>query len=321
MNQLRLFGAFAIAMAMSFAAACGDDEASTSSSNTGGNPQGGSGATGAAGGTGGGTSTGGAGPCDPITLACIAPEPAHLEQTLQINTIDAVVMGTDGSPANGITTKVCGTDICSDILSAEPDGSTSIPANGMFKDPRFVYGDGKEYGEMAVLLATADADRDFGQVHAIRLPDIASGAELVPGNDVTNSGITLSIPDGAVLDHDCLLYSEDELTFRANAVDAGAFNFPAVDLSGVNIEVVVALAPINTVICPAAALTVPNVAGWTPGAEVEFYVHGHLTFKHYAPYGEWSKVAEGVVDGDGTTITTKAGEGIELIATYGLVLK
>ena len=114
---------------------------------------------------------------------------------------------------------------------------------------------------------------------------------------------------------------ENEVDFRTNTVDASLFNFPAVTSSGLNIEVVVGMAPVDTVVCPAAALTVPNTLGWTAGAEVEFYLHGTLTFEHWAPYGEWEKVAEGVVDGDGTSITTKDGEGIHLIGTYGLVLK
>jgi hypothetical protein len=75
------------------------------------------------------------------------------------------------------------------------------------------------------------------------------------------------------------------------------------------------------VICPAAALTVPNLAQWDDGTVVEFYVHGVLIFDHYAPYGGWAKTAEGTVDPGGATISTHNGDGIELISVYGLVKK
>ena len=101
---------------------------------------------------------------------------------------------------------------------------------------------------------------------------------------------------------------------------ASGLVLPAVDQANLGAEVVlVATAPINTVICPAAAMEVelPAGIGWTEGTEVELFLHGTKTFQHYVPYGEWSKHGEGVVTANGT-ITTNAGSEIELLGLYAV---
>jgi hypothetical protein len=308
--------------AVSIATACGgDDEGSGGSGNTT-NTGAGTSTGGNAGGGGGGVG-GDNTMCKDIdgAMTCNSPDPAHDNAMFSIDGATAVIAGTDGSPAAAITTKVCGTNICSDIGQTDASGNAVVDSQGLgFIDPRFVYGGGKTHGEFAVMLDANDMNPAFGPVHAVTLPTFAEGVPMLPGMDVTSDGVTLSIPADADIDFDCLVYTDQsQLGWRANAVDAGQFNFPAVDTSGLNIEIVVALAPINTVVCPAAPLTVPNVAGWNANDAVDFYIHGHLTFNHYAPYGGWALVATGVVSADGATITTDAGQGIELLATYGLV--
>ena len=293
--------------------ACGDDESGGAGSSAGG------GTTTSQGGNGGNTTTGGNG-SGGDGPTCDSPEPPHMNETFSINVLTATVMGTDGSPAAGTTTKVCGTDICSEIKAAEANGDTTINASQEFVDARFVHGNGKEYAEFAVILSGSEPNPAFGDVHVITLPSYAQGVAMEPGVDAVQNGVTLAIPADAVVDHDNLLYTdESQRVFRTESVLVSDFTFPAVDPS-LNMEMLVALAPINTVVCPAAALTVPNTAGFAAGATVKIYVHGHLTFKHYAPYGEWEQVATGVVSGDGQTISTADGEGIELLATYGFGL-
>jgi hypothetical protein len=312
MKSFTVLGLFSVAAFALATAACGDEPGSSSSdNNNGGSANSGGGSAGSGAGAG---MNGGAGP------TCEAPAPPHAAQQFTVDSAAATIMGTDGTPAAGITFKVCGTDICSDIVNTDAQGDASVSPQIPFIDPRVVYGSGKTHAEFAVFLENTDVVLNYPLIHAITLPTYAQGAAMAPGMDVSNNGVTLSIPADAVIDHDNLLYSEEsQRVFRTNTLETGLFNFPAIDASGLNIEVVVALAPNNTVICPKATLTVPNAGSWNPGDGVDFYVHGHLTFKHYAPYGEWTKVAEGTVSADGQTIRTNDGEGIELLSTYGLV--
>jgi hypothetical protein len=263
--------------------------------------------------------TGGSGPiCEPT-----APTAGHCVDAFDFNTATALILGTDGAPAGAITTKVCGCDQSGLPMATDAQGNAGVsgPSTDAV-DLSFVYGTGKTHAEFVVPLDPATNDIDFGTIHAITLAPFAQGAAIAPGTDVSHGGVTLSIPADASLDHDNLLYPQaTERVFRTNTVLDADFNFPAVDDSGLDIEVLVALAPHNTIVCPKAALTVPNLAGWAPAAGVDFYVHGILTFNHYAPYGGWEKVAEGTVSADGVTITTRDGEGIELLSIYGLVLQ
>ena len=230
---------------------------------------------------------------------------------INVGTAAARVMGTDGSPAEGVTMKVCGTDICSEIKQTDANGMADIAANTDFIDARFVYGGGKTHSEFAVFISGDQPSITFpGDIHLITLPDYAQGITMTADAEHDSNGVILTTEPGTVFDHDTLLYmDESQHVWRANAVDPTGFNFPGVANAPANMEVLVGLGPNNTVVCPAAKLTVPNVAGWADGTMVDFWVHGHLTFKHYAPYGEWTKVSDGIVENG--VVTTVDGQGIE----------
>jgi hypothetical protein len=61
----------------------------------------------------------------------------------------------------------------------------------------------------------------------------------------------------------------------------------------------------------------PNSAGWQPGTEVEFFLHGLDIEERYAPYGGFAQFAEGEVAADGTSIVTTQG-GLPLLSLVGV---
>ena len=182
---------------------------------------------------------------------------------------------------------------------------------------------------MGARLPSCDAQScdapDVGTINIIRFPDFAEGVEMVPGTDASQGGVTLSIGADACVTHDLLVYDEPvQRVFRAVVIDyeGSGLTFPAVDQANLGSGVVlVSLAPIHTVICPAAPMAFDNVAGWAADAEVEIFLHGTQTFQHYVPYGEWAKVGEGVVSSDGANVTTAAGSEIESLGLYAIRLK
>ena len=82
---------------------------------------------------------------------------------------------------------------------------------------------------------------------------------------------------------------------------------------GATLESLVVAMPLGTTICPGAAMTFDNVTGLAENTEVDIYMNGVKISKHYAPYGDWAKISEGVVDAGGATITTKEGMDIHLL--------
>ncbi|MEZ4442830.1 MAG: hypothetical protein R3B72_27285 [Polyangiaceae bacterium] len=334
-----LMGMGAVALVLA-AAACTSDETGTGGSSTGtatGSNTGGSG-------TGTGMGTGGMEEMcvDSAAPTCTSPDPAHENITQTVTgTVTGTVVDVQGNPVDQLLTDVCGTNIClfgvtnsAGVMGVESMGNftAGIGTDQEFVDVRLLYGSGKRFAKMAARLPTI-ADPTFGTINALNLPDVATGVDMAPncaiapngtqrsqGGDVTQGDVTLSIPADAALKHDIVVYEESQMGFRSTVLDlsGGTYNFPAVD-PALNLEVLVALAPINTTICPGAKMTFANTAGWAMGAEVEIFLNGTLTFNHYAPYGEWEKVAEGVVTAAG--VETKGAEDIKVLGTYGVRLK
>ena len=62
-----------------------------------------------------------------------------------------------------------------------------------------------------------------------------------------------------------------------------------------------------------------DVANWPPGASIDIYLHGTRTFRHWVPYGSWSRVVAGAtVSQDGDVIVTNPGRGIVMLGLFGL---
>ncbi len=86
------------------------------------------------------------------------------------------------------------------------------------------------------------------------------------------------------------------------------------------------MAPVDTTLCPPAKVTVtlphattsPNDLGWAPGTAVELWITGSDVGQTYAPYAGWRKMSDGVVSGDGATVTTLAGQGFSVLEDFAL---
>ncbi len=308
-----------LAALMTLALACGDSETTTGDTNGSGGA--GNSATGGNNNT-GGTDTGGGGNAN----QCAEPEPAHAGQMAAVDGITATFIDQDGMPAAGVQTTVCGTNICSTPADSDASGMVAVDASSimMFSDPRFNAGhNGLLYAKLSGPIPTIPA-HDFGTVRVIRLDDFPMGVEFSPGGTVTQNGVSLTLAADADIKHSLVDYPEEEQrVFRGAVVDISAWpasEKPQVDAT-LGIDTLVVAMPLGSAVCPGADMSFDNVTGLAAGAEVDIYLNGSKTFKHYAPYGEWAKVSEGVVSADGTTIDTKEGMGIESLGTFGIAPK
>ena len=77
------------------------------------------------------------------------------------------------------------------------------------------------------------------------------------------------------------------------------------------------LGPVDTVFCGAVTATFDNYAGLPADSTVEIFGQELATAEHYGPYGEWTKIADGVVSSDGATITT-TGDGLPALLTVAI---
>jgi hypothetical protein len=325
MQLSKLLGLFGITTAALIvgAAACGGGDGGSGGTGTG--SAGGNGGNGGSGANTGGTASG-TGTGNDCTNNCTSPDPDHEEIDYVVGgNVTGTITDQSGAIAIEIITDVCGTNLC---LFGEADGAGTFTVPGMdstLTDVRLLYGNGKEFAKMGARLPNCDTNGcdnvGFGDINTIALPPVAMGVDMTPGGDVSQGGVTLAIGGDACVTHDIILYAPDESGFRATVLEYGAasaLNLPAVDQANLGDDLMlVATAPINTVICPGATMTFPAAAAWTDGATVEVYFHGTKTFKHYAPYGEWTKVGEGTVGGGNVTMSTP----IEMLGLFAARIK
>ena len=282
MQLQRLLGTLGIGtMALlAGAAACGGDEGSGGS---GGSGTGTGTATGTGTGTGTGAGMGGAGTGTATGTgmgcenSCDPPEPANEDIDYPVTgNVIGQVLDQNGQPAVDVAVDVCGTNICQFGKTIADGTFVTDSGDNTIKDVRLLYGTGKVFNKMGARLPSCDAQScdapDVGTINIIRFPDFAEGVEMVPGTDASQGGVTLSIGADACVTHDLLVYDEPvQRVFRAVVIDyeGSGLTFPAVDQANLGSGVVlVSLAPIHTVICPAAPMAFDNVAGWAADAEV-----------------------------------------------------
>jgi hypothetical protein len=163
-------------------------------------------------------------------------------------------------------------------------------------------------------------DVDLGKQATFAFDPLALGAPLVPGQGAVSNGITLTVsPEPVSIAPDLVDFGTPDLQkFRAVEVPIDEVP-PAVDPS-LSFGMVVALTPSTTVICPAAALSVPNSPGWKAGARVELFLHGIDVTEEWAPYGGWAKVSGGAVSTDGKMIVTDPEGGLPQLSVVGIRL-
>ncbi len=309
------FGSLAVLLAV--LGACDDestnDTTSSTSTGTGGSTTSTSGTGGSTSGTGGSTSGCGGG------ATCTPPAPAHPGVSATVGVVQGTIESTEGGPAGNIPAEVCGTNLCK---------ITTVDAQGVFNenynqednllDVRLLYGKGKYWVLMGTDMA-ALPDADFGTINAVPMPAFAAGVPFADG-DITQNGVTLTLETCTDVKFPIDVTEPSEQVFRAVMFSPTDGNFPGISAS-FNFEVMVALAPMPTAICPAAKLTIPNDASWAANAEVEFLLYGTRTFQHWTEYGTWAVLSEGSVSADGNTVSTNDGEGIPDLGLLGVRLK
>ncbi len=305
-------GVVALASAVTLGtAACGDSEST-----------GGSGGTASTGSDTGGSTTSGMGGMSTSTgtgagPSCETPDPAHIGNEFAPGTITALLLDQDGVAAADAKVQLCGTDLCIVDSSAGTDGSVSM-AGGVDTtiDPAIKYGKGgAKFAKFAALVESAN--QDFGTINIIKMP--STGAALADGAN-TSAEVTVTLEAGTDIKTELDLQGDD-LLFRAAVISLSAnptLVFPAID-DTLNLEMLVAVSPQDTLLCPGADLSFPNTESWADGADVEIYIHGTRTFRHYAPYGGWAKIAEATVNGN--RVELKAGESVETLGVFGARLK
>jgi hypothetical protein len=309
------------------AGGCSSDESSGDSGGSGGT--GGSAATGGSAGNAGAAGSAGGGGSGGTGPKCPGPG-YHTQVTAQqIDSLTARVTDLDGNPAANVSATVCGTDICiygstdSQGNVETCDESLGICTPGIkpykaLKKPAFKFGLGITYVKWAIPLP-AGATHALGDVMTAKLPDISTGLELTPGSDLDSGGIVLSIPADAKVDVDLLSYELPE-QHRFRAVEVPVAKAPAF-AQAEGFEIIVGTTPVDTYICPAAKLSVPNSPGWPAGTEVEFWLHSVEPAEEWAPYGGWAKVSDGTVSGDGQSVVTADGQGVPQLSVFGIKKK
>jgi len=234
-------------------------------------------------------------------------------------TVQGTLVDVSGAPVAGQPLYICGTDLCSPPAKSGSQGEVMIATNTMMKKRAFKFGDALTYAELSIPLTMATSD--FGTITTGKLP--AQGAALAPGGDAASGGVTVSIPAGASVVVDELVYdTPDKQLFRAVEIPVAKAK-PVLDpvmIGGMaaNFEILYGVAPAQTTICPAAKITVPNAPGWPAGTAVEFWITTVATAQEYAPYAGWAKASDGEVSADGMTVSTSAAGGFIYLDTFAV---
>jgi hypothetical protein len=292
----------------------------TACSSESGSGQGGGGASGvtssSSASSGGGA--GGSGGADDPGPSCAGPGYRGEVAPQRVETVEATVVDPQGSPIANQQVQLCGLDICL-FGTTDANGHVVVDAGGrMMQKPAFKFGDGVLHARLASPLPADQPSIVFpAPLVAARFPELSAGQTLAAGQTLTSSELSLTLPSGAVIDIDTLLNdAPEEQTFRAVEIplDAAA---PALD-PATPLDRVFAVTPLETKICPDAAVSVPNRDGWPAGTAVEFFVHGLEINEEYAPYAGWAKVSDGAVSADGMRIETAQDGGLPILGVIGI---
>jgi hypothetical protein len=197
-------------------------------------------------------------------------------------------------------------------------GSVTVSTTLSEKRPAFKVGDTIAYAELAIPLATATTDLTAGGTKVINTAKLSDkpGAALTPGMAATSGDVTLTIPAGASVDIDTIIYdTPDKQLFHAVSIPLANEGPWLASSEKTDFAILYGVSPAETTICPAAQVTValphatmtPNDLGWTAGTKVEFWVMTTDVGQTYAPYAGWARMSGGTVSADGKSVTTTDG--------------
>ncbi len=294
------------------AAACGSSSSSSSTGTTTGS--GGSSsttttsATTASAGGGGSTGAGGDAECPE------GPGYGGGEKKVNITSIEATVLDLDGKPVPETSAQVCGIDIC---ITGQTDlnGHVLINVDKELTAPAFKFGDALLYAKLAIPVDQAAVV--YPKLITAKLP--AAGTKLTVGTNVVSGDVTINVAAGGTIIIDDLVYdTDDKQLFRAATIPVDQAKAVLDVDPTLKLELLYGISPIETVICPAAKVTVPNTLKWPAGTDVEFVIHGVEVGQEWAAYGKWQKVSDGKVSADGNTVSTVDGGGLPVLTAFGI---
>ena len=303
MAPTRQFGLVCLLLAAACSDASGDDPAAGGSENAG---------------SGGAAGSGGSGGSKAAPDCAKGPGYREAPMLWEAGTVTANLVGLDAAPAAGVECQLCGIDVCIAIVDSDADGNVTMQAGMPLDSPAFKVGDGLDYAKFALAFPEGTLEHVFANVLAAELTDTLQPFET--GAELASDAITVRFPPTGVAVVDKLSFPEpSQQTFRA--VEIPGNRIASVTPSDLEVELLFATGPVDTELCPPAQVTVPNRAGWEPGSEVEFWLHGsEVITEQWAPYAGWAKVSGGTVSDDGVSVTSNADEGLPVLGVVGVRL-
>jgi hypothetical protein len=249
--------------------------------------------------------------------------PSFADPTLEsvsVGKVTIAVHDTDGAVVVGTPVTVCGVDVCSQLEHTDSDGVAVVTLDSTVTKPALKFGDGLEYAELAILLDQPENGAHFSDLTLPALP--AEGDPISACATARSNGVELTLAANATFTLDILPPYDTEGSRAFRAAELPPDRFPDGLDHGAGLERIFTLAPLGAVICPPAQLRLPNTAGWAPGTRVEFLVQGFGVGNEdgdqpFAPYGEWQRVATGVVAANGETLVTTSG-GLPIVSNVGV---
>ncbi len=248
------------------------------------------------------------------------------EVTVAGGSVTATVVDQTGAPVTGQPTFICGLNLCTTQATTNAQGHVAITTALQMKKPAFRFGDAITYAKFAIPLTHATTS--FGTLAIGKMP--STGPTLTPGTEATSGDVTISLAPNSTVLIDTLTYDTPQMqelrtvNIPVNKASAVLNSAPAT-----NFALLYGITPTNTLVCPPAKVTIalphlsktPNDLDWPPGAAVEFWITSDDVSQTYTPYAGWTKISDGIVSPDGTTVSTVAGQGFNILLNFAVRLK
>lgn len=251
----------------------------------------------------------------PASAECEIPvfEDSSAEQPFE--ELRAQVVDPNGAGIPDLTAQACAMNLC--LYGATDAGGFVLHRRAaQMRRLGFKYGDGFSYAQF-VLLVPEQPRHELGRQFTVALPDPSTAPRFEPGVAHASGGAVLTLADDAHVGVDTLSFPDSELhVFLASELPRDAW--PDAVPTEQAIELVFALGPLKTDLCPAGKLELPNTPGWDPGERVEILLHVTDTANQHGLYGDWAVVATATVDAEGEMVVTDEGSGIPQLGVIGV---
>ncbi|WP_347986711.1 carboxypeptidase-like regulatory domain-containing protein [Methylomonas sp. AM2-LC] len=218
-------------------------------------------------------------------------------------TISGVVLDNQNSPLSSVTVRVDGTssEALTDAqgqftITDAPVGAVRLIADG---STTTVTG---EWPTLAINIVTiAGANNPLAApIYLVKLN--TATAQTVGAKDVTFTlpdvpGFSLFVKAGSVT------FPDGKKTGQISVTPVNASKIPMAPPNGMQPQFIVTIQPVGAQFDPPAPLSLPNVDGHAPGAQVEMYSYDH-------DLEEFVAIGLGTVSADGTVISSNPGVGV-----------